>query len=79
MAVLTREPEAAGSMVAVAVNVTPLPEGRVTNWSMLPLPLAAQDPPEPTQVQVMPVREAGKASTTWALAALGPAFETLIA
>jgi len=67
--------------LAVTVYVTEAPEGRFTLASlMLPLPLAAQDPPEvPAQVQVAPVSWEGRASVTVApVTPAGPAFEAVI-
>jgi hypothetical protein len=75
-AVLVKEPVAAGLIVPVAVKVTLPPEGSVTAWLMLPLPLAVHVPPAvPRHVQVTPVRAVGNVSVTVApVAVLGPAY-----
>ena len=81
LAVLVRVPVALEERVPVAVNVAVPPTARFTVVAMLPLPLAAAqlEPAEAVQVQAIPVRLAGKVSTTDApVTGLGPAFETVI-
>ena len=81
LAVLVRVPVALEERIPVAVNVAVPPTARFTVVAMLPLPLAAAqlEPAEAVQVQAIPVRLAGKVSTTDApVTGLGPAFETVI-
>ena len=81
LAVLVRVPVALKDRVPVAVKVAVPPTARFTVVAMLPLPLAAAqlEPAEAVQVQVTPVRLAGKVSVTEApVTGLGPAFETVI-
>ena len=81
VAVFTKLPVALGETVALTLNVAIPPAGKVTAVLMFPLPEAApQAPPEePAQVQLTPVRAAGKASVTVApVTPLGPALETTI-
>ena len=81
MAVLVRNPVALGERVPVAVKVAVPPTSRFTVVAMLPLPLAAEqlEPAEAAQVQLIPVKLAGKVSVTDApVTGLGPAFETVM-
>ena len=81
VAVLTRVPVAEALTVAVTVNVTDAPTGRLTEALMLPEPLTAghEPPPAAAHVHATPLNDTGIVSTTVAAgAAEGPAFEATI-
>ena len=81
MAVFVSVPVALEERVPVAVKVAVPPTARFTVVAMSPLPLAAAqlEPAEAVQVQLTPVRLAGKVSVTGApVAGAGPAFPTVI-
>ena len=80
VAVFTRLPVALGEIAAETVKVTDPPDGRLTDWLILPEPDAVQvPPPAPTHVQFADVIAAGNVSVTFEPGALlGPAFEATI-
>lgn len=80
VAVLASEPVAPASTAAVTVYVNVPPKSTVTESLMLPEPLALQlEPTDAEQVQVTPVKTAGKMSVTVApIASLGPLLVTVI-
>src|SRR5262245_19751770 len=83
VAVLTRLPVAAGSMVTVKIKVTVALGGRVTVVANAPLPVVGPvtvpPPVAPVNVQLAASTPAGKGSDTEApMAALGPALLTTI-
>jgi hypothetical protein len=80
VAVFASVPVAAGAMVAVAVKVALPPGARLTGAEIGPAPLPGQvEPAVATQLQAVPVSEAGKGSASVAAPeALGPAFEATI-
>ena len=80
VAVLVTEPVADGESVAVTRNVTDVPDGRTTSWSMSPEPLDVHvAPPVPVQLHTEPVSADGSVSTTCAPGAVdGPALATTI-
>ena len=80
VAVLTRMPLAAASIVADTRNVTDPPAGRFTVESIEPLPVATHEPPaDPVQTHVAPVSAADSVSCTIApVASNGPALAATI-
>jgi hypothetical protein len=80
VAVLTSEPVAAAETEPLTVNVAVPETRRVAVALMLPLPEAGQlEPALAAQVQVTPVKAAGKVSVTVApVITDGPAFDATI-